>query len=68
MWQTGKHFFHGTPDPVDGKLTLSGEPGLGFTPNYEALRDARITDPAKSLFEGRDSHGYLLRDTIANRS
>lgn len=64
MWQTGKHFFDGTPDPVDGRMTLSGKPGLGFTPKYDALEAARITDPKDSRFEGRDSHGYLLREAI----
>jgi len=64
MWMTGKHFFHDTPDPKDGKLTLSGKPGLGFTPNYEALKEGRITDPSKTQLEGRDSHGYLLREAI----
>lgn len=64
MWQTGKHFFYGTPDPVNGRMTLSGKPGLGFTPNYDALDAARITDPSQSRFEGRDSHGYLLREAI----
>ncbi|MFC3340048.1 mandelate racemase/muconate lactonizing enzyme family protein [Paracandidimonas soli] len=64
MWQTGRHFFDGTPDPVDGRMQLSGRPGLGFTPNRDHLRDARITDPQKSRFDGRDGHGYLLRDAI----
>lgn len=68
MWQTGKQFFNGTPDPIDGKMTLSGAPGLGFTPNYDNLRSARITDPAKSQLEGRDSHGYLLRDAIEKQN
>ena len=67
MWQTGKHFFDGAPDPVDGKLTLSGRPGLGFTPNRDALENACLTDAKDSLFEGRDSHGYLLREAIEQR-
>jgi len=67
MWMTGKHFFDGTPDPVNGKMTIPDAPGLGFTPNYEALKDARITDPSKSRFEGRDAHGYLLRETIEGK-
>jgi L-alanine-DL-glutamate epimerase-like enolase superfamily enzyme len=65
MWMTGKHFFHGTPDPLEGRLTIPGGPGLGFTPNYDALREAQVTDPRQNLLEGRDSHGYLLRETIA---
>jgi L-rhamnonate dehydratase len=68
MWMTGKHFFNGTPDPVEGKLTIPGAPGLGFTPNYEALAASRITDPRQNLLEGRDSHGYLLRETINARN
>ena len=68
MWQTGKHFFEGTPDPVEGKMTLSGRPGLGFTPNYDALANGRITDPKDSQFEGRDGHGYLLREAIEQQS
>ena len=68
MWMTGKHFFHGTPDPVDGSTHHSRGPGLGFTPNYDALREARITDPRQSLFEGRDSHGYLLREAVAKEA
>ena len=65
MWQTGKQFFHGTPDPIQGELKISGLPGLGFTPNYDALDDGRITDPKANLLDGRDSHGYLLRDAIS---
>jgi L-rhamnonate dehydratase len=68
MWQTGKHFFEGTPDPVEGKMTLSGRPGLGFTPNYNALANGQINDPKDSLFEGRDGHGYLLREAIKQQS
>jgi L-alanine-DL-glutamate epimerase-like enolase superfamily enzyme len=64
MWQTGKHFFDGTPDPVEGTMSLSGRPGLGFTPNYDNLDNGRIMDPGESLLTGRDAHGYLLRETI----
>lgn len=66
-WQTGKHFFEGTPDPIDGKMTLSGRPGLGFSPKYDALENARITNRADSQFKGRDSHGFLLRETVEKR-
>jgi L-alanine-DL-glutamate epimerase-like enolase superfamily enzyme len=61
MWLAGKQFFNGTPDPKDGKVYLPKDPGLGFTPNYDALKDARITEAKDSQFEGRDAHGYLLR-------
>ena len=40
MWMTGKHFFDGTPDPVNGKMRIPDRPGLGFTPNYDALEDS----------------------------
>ncbi|MEI8701985.1 mandelate racemase/muconate lactonizing enzyme family protein [Mesorhizobium sp. ISC15] len=68
MWMTGKHFFNGTPDPVNGKMTIPDAPGLGFTPNYEALKDARVKDPKGSQFTGRDAHGYLLRETIEKKN
>jgi L-alanine-DL-glutamate epimerase-like enolase superfamily enzyme len=61
MWQTGKRFFHGTPDPADGRMTIPKAPGLGFTPNREQLKDALLRTPAESSLQGRDAHGYLLR-------
>jgi L-alanine-DL-glutamate epimerase-like enolase superfamily enzyme len=61
MWQTGKRFFHGTPDPKDGRMTLSDKPGLGYEPNYEQLRDAQVKDTSEVNFAGRDAHGYLIR-------
>jgi hypothetical protein len=61
MWMTGRRFFNGTPDPLNGKMEISDRPGLGFTPNYDQLKDARIEDPKHSALEGRDAHGYLLR-------
>ena len=64
MWMTGKHFFDGTPDPVNGKMTIPDAPGLGFTPNYDALENARVKAPADSRLVGRDAHGYLLREHI----
>ena len=67
MWMTGKHFFNGTPDPVNGKMTIPDAPGLGFTPNYDALKDGRVKDPKGSQFTGRDAHGYLLRETIEKK-
>lgn len=64
MWMTGKHFFEGTPDPVNGKMTIPDRPGLGFTPKYDALRDAEVKNPEDSRLKGRDAHGYLLREAI----
>ena len=64
MWMTGKHFFEGTPDPVNGKMLIPDRPGLGFTPRYDALEDSRIRDPEASLSKDRDAHGYLLREDI----
>jgi len=64
MWMTGKHFFEGTPDPVNGRMTIPDRPGLGFTPNYDALRDAQVKNPEDSRLKGRDAHGYLLREAI----
>ena len=61
MWMTGKHFFEGTPDPVNGKVTIPDRPGLGFTPKYDALEDARIKAPDANHMEGQDAHGYKLR-------
>jgi len=62
MWQTGKRFFHGTPDPTDGKMELSGKPGLGYEPNYDQLKDARVKSPEDMALTGpRDAHGYLIR-------
>ncbi|MDX2481482.1 MAG: mandelate racemase/muconate lactonizing enzyme family protein [Desulfuromusa sp.] len=61
MWMTGKHFFDGTPDPVNGVVTIPDRPGLGFTPKYDALEDARLKTPAETNMAGFDSHGYKLR-------
>lgn len=61
LWQVGKHFFNGTPDPVDGVMTLSGAPGLGFTPKYDALAEARIDETQLSSSKSHDAHGYRLR-------
>lgn len=61
MWVTGKTFFHGAPEPVNGRISIPDRPGLGFTPNYEALRDAQVKDPSQLNLAGRDAHGYLMR-------
>lgn len=61
MWQTGKRFFNGTPDPENGQMKLSDAPGLGYEPNYDQLKDALIKDPSEISLKGRDIHGYLIR-------
>lgn len=61
IWQVGKHFFYNTPDPKNGRMQLSGDPGLGFTPNYEALQEARITEDQLATSKSHDAHGYRLR-------
>lgn len=61
LWQVGKHFFHGTPDPVNGIMQLSGAPGLGFTPNYAALEEAHVDESQLSSSKSHDAHGYRLR-------
>lgn len=60
MWQSGKRFFKGTPDPIEGRMELPKAPGLGFVPNYDQLKEALITDPSQVSLEGRDAHGYLI--------
>ena len=61
MWQTGNRFFHGTPNPSNGRMVLSSKPGLGYEPNYEQLRDARVKSASEIDLAGRDAHGYLIR-------
>jgi L-rhamnonate dehydratase len=61
MWMAGKRFFTGTPDPINGRMEIPNRPGLGFEPNYDQLKEARIIDPKDSVLRGRDAHGYLLR-------
>lgn len=58
IWQVGKHFFEGTPDPENGIMRLSGRPGLGFTPRPEALAAARVDTPRQLLSTQHDAHGY----------
>ncbi|MGE6607766.1 mandelate racemase/muconate lactonizing enzyme family protein [Halomonas sp. NPDC076908] len=58
IWQVGKHFFTGTPDPVEGVMRLSGLPGLGFTPKQDALAAARVDEPRQLLSASHDAHGY----------
>jgi len=41
MWVTGEMIFREPPRPVRGTVTLTEQPGLGLTPNEEALKDTR---------------------------
>ncbi|QJQ95515.1 MULTISPECIES: mandelate racemase/muconate lactonizing enzyme family protein [Halomonadaceae] len=61
IWQVGKHFFHGTPDPENGHMQLSGAPGLGFTPDFDALEAARLDATQLATAANHDAHGYRLR-------
>lgn len=47
MWQAGKRFFRGVPDPDfrTNTVAIADAPGLGFEPDYDQLRDTRQTDP-----------------------
>jgi hypothetical protein len=49
---------------VVARNVIPDHPGLGFTPNYDQLKDARIEDPKHGVFAGRDTHEYLLRKKI----
>lgn len=60
IWQVGKHFFEGTPDPVEGVMRLSGHPGLGFTPNHDALAEACVYEPRQLLSASHDAYGYRV--------
>jgi len=61
MWQAGKELFKGTPDPEGNVLNLPKKPGLGFEPNYDTLKDTRITSIDDDDAHLRDAHGYLQR-------
>ena len=46
MWMTGKHFFEGTPDPVNGKMPHPGPvPASASRRAMTRLKDSRIRDP-----------------------
>jgi L-alanine-DL-glutamate epimerase-like enolase superfamily enzyme len=38
---TGEMIFRDPPKPFRGTVTLTEQPGLGLTPNEEALKDTR---------------------------
>jgi len=41
MWVTGEMIFRDPPKPSRGTVTLTDQPGLGLTPNEEALKETR---------------------------
>jgi L-alanine-DL-glutamate epimerase-like enolase superfamily enzyme len=41
MWVTGEMIFKDPPKPSRGTVTLTDQPGLGLTPNEEALKETR---------------------------
>lgn len=45
MWQAGQTVFTGAPGPEKNKVKIPDAPGLGFTPNREALADCRVKQP-----------------------
>lgn len=60
MWQAGKRFFKGAPDPDfrTNTVAIPQTPGHGLTPDYDQLRDTRQTDPsAYTIGEMRDRVG-----------
>ena len=42
IWEVGKVLYDFIPEPNDGTLTLSDDPGLGLEPNRKALEQTRI--------------------------
>lgn len=61
MWQAGKRFFPGAPDPAGDILVLPDAPGLGFVADADQLRDSRVRGPDDALGGGIDAHGYTRR-------
>ncbi len=45
MWQAGQKFFK-APRAREGQGQDPRRPGLGFTPEYDALAECRVKDPA----------------------
>jgi L-rhamnonate dehydratase len=41
MWVTGEMIFRDPPKPSRGTITLTEQPGLGLTPNEEALKETQ---------------------------
>ena len=45
MWQAGAKFFVGAPGPENDMVKIPDAPGLGFSPNYDALAECRVDSP-----------------------
>jgi len=61
MWQAGKRFFKGAPDPDGNILRIPDAPGLGFTADADQLRDSHVKGEDEADLAGRDAHGYTRR-------
>lgn len=60
MWEAGKRFFKGAPDPQGNMLLIPEAPGLGFIPDKDQLNDSLVKSPDDVAF-GQDAHGYTRR-------
>jgi L-alanine-DL-glutamate epimerase-like enolase superfamily enzyme len=61
MWQAGKRFFKGAPDPEGNILKIPAASGLGFMPDEDQLRDSRVTQSDSDGGLSQDAHGYTIR-------
>ncbi|WP_028035814.1 mandelate racemase/muconate lactonizing enzyme family protein [Chelativorans sp. J32] len=60
MWEAGKRFFKGAPDPDGNMLIIPDGPGLGFTADRDQLNDCRVNSPDRAASD-QDAHGYTRR-------
>ena len=50
MWMTGNTIYRNPPQPLNGNVTLTDDPGLGLEPNREALQEyLQVSDPHHPL-------------------
>ena len=56
MWQAGQKVFTGSPGPEAGKVKIPDAPGLGFTPNREALADSLVKRPEDMMEHGMQTN------------
>ncbi len=61
MWEAGKRFFRGAPDPEGSTIRIPDAPGLGFTADADQLRDSRVMDPGSRGGTMTGPHGYTQR-------
>ena len=45
LWQAGNTFFDGAPNPDGPIVRIPDRPGLGFTPNQDAIAEHTVKDP-----------------------